>query len=86
MKCVMVLAGVNLSSDAGLKAIEEIHAMSATLPIVAVLPTGSHSQIDDAKAAGATDYLVKPVNRNDLMRLCRKYLGHYFPTATPSSH
>lgn len=83
----MVLAGVNLSSDAGLKAIEEIHAMSATLPIVAVLPTGSHSQIDDAKAVGATDYLVKPVNRNDLMRLCRKYLGHYFPTtATPSSH
>ena len=75
----MVLAGVNLSSEAGLKAIEEIHAISATLPIVAVLPSGSKSQVDDAMASGASDYLVKPVNRNDLMRLCRKYLGRYFP-------
>ncbi len=75
----MVLAGVNLSSGAGLKAIEEIHALSAVLPIIAVLPSGSKSQVDDAMAAGASDYLVKPVNRDDLMRLCRKYLGHYFP-------
>lgn len=73
----MVLAGVNLSSDNGLRAIKSIHDLSEATPIVAILPSGSKSEIDDAMAAGASDYLVKPVNRNDLLSLCRKHLSHF---------
>ena len=80
----MVLAGVNLSSDNGLKAIESIHEFSAMLPIVAVLPSGSKSEVNDALAVGAVDYLVKPVNRNDLLALCRKYLGQFSAFASKS--
>ena len=77
----MVLAGVNLSSDGGLKAIESIRAYSAVLPIVAVLPSNSKSQVEDAMTAGANDYLVKPVNRDDLLAMCRKHLSG-FPAFT----
>ena len=80
----MVLAGVNLSSDNGLRAIESIHNISETTPIVAILPSGSKSGIDDAMAAGAADYLVKPVNRNDLLALCRKHLSN-FPAFAPKA-
>ncbi len=77
----MVLAGVNLSIDEGQKAIEGIHAIAPSLPIVAVLPSGSKSEIDDAITAGAADYLVKPVNRSALMQLCRKYLSNYLSSS-----
>ena len=77
----MVLAGVNLSSDSGLKAIESIRGYSAVLPIVAVLPSNSKSQVEDAMTAGANDYLVKPVNRDDLLAMCRKHLSG-FPAFT----
>lgn len=74
----MVLAGVNISSDNGLKAIQRIHSFSAITPIVAVLPSGSKSEIEDAITAGATDYLIKPVNRNSLLELCHKHIMGQF--------
>ncbi len=74
----MVLAGVNISSDNGLKAIQRIHSFSAMTPIVAVLPSGSKSEIEDAITAGATDYLIKPVNRNSLLELCHKHIMGQF--------
>ncbi len=73
----MVLAGVNLASDEGLKMISEIRKAVPLVPIVAVLPSDSKSDVDDAIAAGANDYLVKPVNRDSLMARCRKYLSKF---------
>ncbi len=73
----MVLAGVNLVSEDGLKMISEIRKAVPLVPIVAVLPSDSKSEIDDAIAAGANDYLVKPVNRDILMARCRKYLSKF---------
>ena len=73
----MVLAGVNVASDDGLKIISEIRKAVPLVPIVAVLPSDSKSEVDDAIAAGANDYLVKPVNRDGLMARCRKYLSKF---------
>ena len=73
----MVLAGVNVASDAGLEIIGEIRKAVPLVPIVAVLPSDKKSDIDDAMSAGANDYLVKPVNREILMDRCRKYLSRF---------
>jgi two-component system chemotaxis response regulator CheY len=45
------------------------------VPIVALTTQGQRSLRDQAKAAGATAWMIKPVGGTELAALVREYLG-----------
>ncbi len=47
----------------------------ALIPIIFVSAVGSDKHIQRAMAAGATDYLVKPLSMDDVKALVNRYLG-----------
>jgi CheY-like chemotaxis protein len=58
----------------GFEAIERIQPMRPTLPIIAQTAYSSSDDKAKIEAAGFTDYITKPLNRERLFELLMMYL------------
>jgi CheY-like chemotaxis protein len=47
----------------------------ASLPVIAVTARAMHGDRDKSIAAGATDYVTKPVDTEDLLTVMERWLG-----------
>lgn len=69
-----VLLDLRLPDRDGLDLLTEIHATTPWLPIIVMTAHGSESIAASALKQGASDYLIKPVGRRDLITALRRAL------------
>ncbi len=71
----LVLTDIQMGRMSGIELMETIYMEQPHLPVVVI---SAHEQFDFAKQSlrlGARDYLVKPVEREELLRVVRSVLG-----------
>jgi CheY-like chemotaxis protein len=80
----MILMDVMLPGIDGIEATRRIHADPNLSKIPVVMLTGKRERqtVIDSRRAGATDFLVKPIDRNVLITKLREALGDTAPKAT----
>jgi len=71
----MVLLDVRLPGMSGLEALPEIHAIAPELPVLLITAYGDLRQAVAAVKSGAVDYLVKPVDLDELEAVIADTLG-----------
>jgi two-component system chemotaxis response regulator CheY len=71
----MLLTDIMMPRMDGLSLIAEARKVLRFVPIVALTTQGQRSLRDQAKAAGATAWMIKPVGGTELAALVREYLG-----------
>ncbi len=59
----------------GIDAVKEILVVSPMSKIIMISSVGNHKVVNDAIDAGAFDYLVKPLNKEEISRVIRKALS-----------
>ena len=68
----LILMDILMPKMDGVEAIKKIHAINPTVKIVAITTSNDKNHKEDAMRYGATMYLKKPIDRNDLaIRLTR---------------
>lgn len=75
----IILADWNLPGKSGIEFLRQIRAVPATrdLPVVMMTSNNDPSQIEEARRAGVSSYLVKPFGADDLLaRLEEASLAH----------
>ena len=74
----LVLMDIMMPGMDGYEAIDKIHAMEKfrNLPIIAITANAMESDRNKCLSAGASDYLTKPVDKEQLFSI----LGHFFRT------
>ena len=72
----MVLLDVRLPGMSGLDALPEIRELAPDLPVLLITAYGDLRQAVAAVKGGAVDYLVKPVDLNELEAVILDTLGH----------
>jgi two-component system, chemotaxis family, chemotaxis protein CheY len=71
----LVLTDWNMPNKSGLELVREIRATGSTVPIVMITTEGEKERIADAIFAGASDYLVKPFDRQKLREMLDKHVN-----------
>ncbi|MFD1624139.1 response regulator [Azospirillum griseum] len=73
----MVLTDLNMPNMDGLSLIRELRALSAYrgVPIVFLTTESDAGKKNEAKAAGATAWVVKPFQQDQLLGVVRKVIG-----------
>ncbi|MBK7628387.1 MAG: PAS domain S-box protein [Bacteroidales bacterium] len=71
----IVLMDIRLPGMSGLEATQQIREFNKVIPIIAQTAYSLSGDREIAINAGCTDYISKPVNRNELHRLINKYTG-----------
>ncbi|MET0449383.1 MAG: response regulator [Aeromicrobium sp.] len=76
-RCDMVLTDLNLPDASGVAWVSELVELPALfdVPVVVMTADATPRTVDVVTAAGATDYLVKPVNRDRLVSVVTTLLG-----------
>jgi heterodisulfide reductase subunit A2 len=74
-----VVMDVRLPGKTGIATLQEIKSMYPALKSVVIPAYPSERLADEAKRQGAVDYLVKPVNPEDLEKLIREAIGEELP-------
>jgi two-component system NtrC family response regulator len=70
----LVLSDVKLPGVTGLELVRQVHALSAETPIILMTAFASVNSAVEAMRAGASDYIVKPFEPDDLKLRVRKAL------------
>jgi CheY-like chemotaxis protein len=70
---VLVLMDIKLTGMTGLDAARRIREFNKTIPIIAQTAYSLYGDREMALKAGCTDYISKPVDRQELKNLLRKY-------------
>ncbi|HOD54507.1 MAG TPA: response regulator [Candidatus Cloacimonadota bacterium] len=72
----LILCDISLPDISGIELVKTLRGIEkiAHLPVIAVSAHDYHEDIESAKNAGFTDYLVKPFMPNDLVNMIKKYL------------
>jgi len=70
----LVLSDVNMPGMNGLEFLRTVKAVSPELPFILISGLCELSTAIDAVKMGATDYLLKPARRDDIVRLVAKHL------------
>jgi two-component system NtrC family response regulator len=70
----LVLSDVKLPGVTGLELVQQVHALSAETPIILMTAFASVNSAVEAMRAGASDYIVKPFEPDDLKLRVRKAL------------
>jgi CheY-like chemotaxis protein len=73
----VVLADWNLPGKSGIEFLREVRAAGPTrdLPVVMMTSNNDPRQIEEAKLAGVSSYLVKPFGRADLLARLEEAVG-----------
>ena len=73
----LILLDVMLPDMDGYEVCNELRDKPETslTPIIFISAVGSEKHVQKAMAAGATDYMVKPLNTEDIKALVSRYLG-----------
>jgi two-component system phosphate regulon response regulator PhoB len=73
----LVLLDVMLPDIDGYEVCNELRDLPETslTPVIFISAVSSDKHVQRAMAAGATDYLVKPLNTQDIRELVGRYLG-----------
>ena len=69
----IILMDLKMPGMDGLEATRQIRQFNKTIPILAQTAHALYGDKEKAQQAGCTDYLSKPLNRNELMRMIEKY-------------
>lgn len=73
-KIDLVLMDIKMTIMNGLEATRQIKKFKPNLPIIAQTAFASHEDKVKAKEAGCDDYISKPINKDDLFEVIRRYL------------
>jgi PAS domain S-box-containing protein len=71
----IVLMDIRLPGMSGLEATRKIREFNSAIPIIAQTAYSLAGDREMAIEAGCNDYISKPVNRDELLRLVHKYTG-----------
>jgi two-component system chemotaxis response regulator CheY len=76
-KIDIILADINMPVMDGLKLVSLIRGNPEykDIPVIMITTEGAEEDRKKAMAIGANDYLSKPIQTQELIRLVRKYLG-----------
>ncbi|MFZ1729718.1 MAG: ATP-binding protein [Bacteroidota bacterium] len=69
----LVLMDIKMPVMNGLEATKQIRQFNLPIPIIAQSAFAASEDIKEAKEAGCTDYITKPISRSELFRLINKY-------------
>ena len=69
-----VVLDVRLPGKTGIRVLRELKAQNAKIKSIVITAYPSEHMASEAKRLGAVDYLVKPVNPDDLEKLIREIL------------
>jgi two-component system response regulator YesN len=70
----VVVLDVRLPGKTGIRVLQELKAQNAKIKSIVITAYPSEHMASEAKQLGAVDYLVKPVNPDDLEKLIREIL------------
>ena len=71
----LIICDLKLPDKSGIDIIRELKAQNANVPVVALSGFQDRQMIEEAKAAGAIEYLVKPCPRQRLLDTVRDVLS-----------
>ena len=76
-KCDMILTDLNMPNMDGISLIREVrkNASNGNLPIVMLTTESQDGRKQEGKTAGATGWIVKPFNPDQLLAVVRRVLG-----------
>jgi len=69
----LVLMDIKIPGISGIDATREIRLFNAEVPVIAQTAYAFASDREEAIVAGCNDFISKPINKNDLIKLIRKY-------------
>ncbi|WP_340063121.1 response regulator [Ascidiimonas aurantiaca] len=72
----IVFLDENMPGITGLEALNEIKALRPTLPVVMITKSEEEFIMDEAIGSKISDYLIKPVNPNQILLSLKKSLDH----------
>lgn len=72
----IILMDIRLPKMNGLEVIRQIRATDIVIPIIAITANAFLEDMIDCKAAGANDYISKPVNQSELLSKIAMLLGN----------
>ena len=72
----IVFLDENMPGITGLEALNEIKALRPTLPVVMITKSEEEFIMDEAIGSKISDYLIKPVNPNQILLSLKKNLDH----------
>jgi two-component system chemotaxis response regulator CheY len=77
----VVLADWNMPGKSGIEFLREMRAVQKTrdLPVVMMTSNNDPRQIEEARLAGVSSYLVKPFGRADLLSRLEEAVGVHHP-------
>ncbi len=70
----LVLMDIQMPKMDGLEATEIIRQTGATIPIIAFTAFANKNEYDKCKKAGCNDVIIKPINKNNLIKSLQHYL------------
>jgi CheY-like chemotaxis protein len=72
-KSDIVLMDIKLPSLSGFKTVEEIRKFNKSIPIIAQTANAIYNDREKAREVGFTDYLLKPIDAEELLNIIKKY-------------
>ena len=75
----IVFLDENMPGISGLETLTEIKILDATLPVVMITKSEEEYIMEEAIGSKIADYLIKPVNPNQILLSLKKNLDHFPP-------
>jgi two-component system chemotaxis response regulator CheY len=78
LKPNLIITDIHMPGMNGIELIRKVRGMSGIqfVPILVVTTESQQAKRDEARAAKATGWLVKPVNPDDMMKVVKQILPH----------
>jgi two-component system NtrC family response regulator len=73
----LVLTDQRMANMSGLELLQAVHTINPETPVILITAFGTIEAAVDALKQGATDYLIKPLNLDELLHRIRQVSDHY---------
>ncbi len=80
----LVLTDIEMPEIGGFELVELLRARGTNVPIVALTALDRADDRQEVLAAGCNDYLIKPAEKWELVRVCQQWMGK--PAPSNSGH